>query len=458
MRELKSLPQALLSDTENSHNPSPLPAAGPTPRGFVLRQPAAKDVIFYFRHDAVEFRTALTCREYRFVFYLLGMLDPDDPEIKTPYFKVNVRAFAKLARLDLNSLWTQLKKLTHGLCCKQLYICGSVFPGGRYPGQEVVNWLDGYGIYERDGFLTVKLTPSIVKIYNHTLRHHRPEQRNLIPCGALFKLHSVYAERLYTWANNFRAQKLVKLELASLRTLLLQTTEPEQLVSYHDFKRNAIDPAIQEISDETDLRISYSESKSNRAVNRLLFTIETKSNAQQQALSAPRRGARPPRTLPDNKPRGELQQQTLTLGDPDPAPVLALLEKISRVAPLTEGQCQDVLKNEAELGLDFVTGWWNYAQANGNNPTALFCDAMKRKRPLVLPAKRRTTVTPIASTEIDWDWKRHLLRQGMPEADIPKDLTQLEPGLFQRYILPEHRRRSKHSDSQELLTAYVQRY
>ena len=461
MRELKSLPQALLSDTESSSNPSPLPAPSATPRGFVLRQPAADDVIFYFRHDAVEFRAALTCREYRFVFYLLGMLDPDDPEIKTPYFKVNVRAFAKLARLDLNSLWTQLKKLTHGLCCKQLYICGNVFPGGRYPGQEVVNWLDGYGIYERDGFLTVKLTPSIVKIYNHTLRHHSPEQRNLIPCGALFKLHSVFAERLYTWANSFRAQKLVKLELASLRALLLQTTKPQQLASYHDFKRNAIDPAIQEISDETDLRISYTELKTNRSVQRLVFTIETKTNTQSQNRRTRRHSlaSSPQDTV--IHPQGPPVQQSLALGDSDREPIVALLTRISQVAPLTHGQQQEIFNNAAELGLDFVTGWWNYALEHGKNPAALFCDAMKRKRPLVLPAKRRSVATPIESTQVDWDWKSHLLRQGMPETDIPEDLTQLGPGLFQRYILPEHRRRrrstlagsSQPAESQELLSA-----
>jgi plasmid replication initiation protein len=464
MRELKSLPQALLSDAENS--PDPLHPTTPPP-GCVFRQPAANDVIFYFRNDAVEFRTALTSREYRFVFYLLGMLDADDPEVKTSYFKVNVRAFAKLARLDLNSLWTQLKKLTHGLCCKQLYICGNVFPGGRYPGQEVVNWLDGYGIYERDGFLTVKLTPSIVSIYNHTLRHHSPEQRNLIPCGEFFKLHSVYAQRLYTWANNFRAQKLVKVELARLRTILLQSAKPEQLVAYHDFKRKAIDPASQEISEETDLRISYSELKTNRSVQRLVFTIETKTSTHSVNRHT-RRHSRAS-SLQDRviHPQALPVQQSLALGNSDREPVVALLTQISQVAPLTDGQQQEIFDNAAELRLDFVTAWWNYALEHGKNPAALFCDAMKRKRPLVLPAKPRTTVTPIASVEIDWDWRSHLLWQGMPEADIPKDLTQLEPGLFQRYILPEHRRRrrSKRSDpragsnqpagSQELLTAYV---
>jgi hypothetical protein len=456
MRELKSLPQALLSDAENL--PDTLHPTTPslTPSGCVFRQPAPDDVIFYFRDDAVEFRAALTSREYRFVFYLLGMLDPEDPQIKTPYFKVNVRAFAKLTGLDLNSLWTQLKKLTHGLCCKQLYICGNVFPGGRYPGQEVVNWLDSYGIYERDGFLTVKLTPSIVSIYNHTLRHHSPEQRNLIPCGEFFKLHSVYAYRLYTWVSNFRAQKLVKLELARLRTVLLQSAKPEHLVSYHDFKRKAIDPAIQDISDQTDLRISCSELKTNRSVQRLVFTIETKTHTQSANLHRRRhsRASSPQDTV--IHPPGPPLQQSLALGDSAREPITALLTRISQVAPLTECQRQDVSNNVAELGLDFVTGWWNYALEHGKNPTALFCDAMKRKRPLILPAKRSSVATPIKSAQIDWDWKEHLLQQGMPAADIPKDLAQLEPGLFQRYILPEHHRRRRLFNDSDPAAAFVQ--
>jgi len=440
MRELDLLPEALLSNDgscspDQTHRTRPSPA----PPNCVVRQPDEDDVIFYFHDDAAEIRAGLTSREYRFVFYLLGMLDPDQPEIKNPYFKVNVRAFAKLTGLDVNSLWTQLKQLTHGLCRKQLYICGSIFPGGRYPGLEVVNWLDSYGLYEGDGYLTVKLTPSIVRIYNHILRHLKPEQQNLIPCGPFFKLHSIYAERLYTWANSRRRQKLVKVELPRLRTLLLQSVPPV-LEPYHNFKQRAIDPAVNEISEKTDLLISYSKLQPDRSVDKLLFTILTKNNAQSQNPINPIGSIDPSgRTLKD-QPQGELTQQSLALGDPDPAPVQALLAKISQTAPLTESQRQEVFDNAAELGLDFVTGWWSYALAHGKNPAALFCDAMKRKRPLVLPAKR-PSATLDKRAEIDWDWKSHLLSQGMPAADLPKDLAQLEQGVFQRYILPEHRRR-----------------
>jgi len=443
MRELVSLPEALLSNqgSSSTEQATRTKLGPPAPPNFVVRQPDEDDRIFYFRDDVAEIRANLTSREYRFVFYLLGMLDPGNPQIKNPYFKVNVRAFAKLTGLDLNSLWTQLKQLTHGLCCKQLYICGSVFPGGRYPGLEVVNWLDSYGLYEGDGYLTVKLTPSIVRIYNHILRHLQPEQQNLIPCGPFFKLHSIYAQRLYTWANCRRGQKLVKVDLPRLRTLLLQSAEPTVLEPYHHFKQRAIEPAVNEISEKTDLLISYSKLEPDRSVHKLLFTIQAKHHAKSEhppRLPAP--SLQPSKTEPHG---GELTQQSLALGDPDPAPVHALLEKISQVAPLTESQQQEVFNNAAELGLDFVTGWWSYALAHGKNPAALFCDAMKRKRPLVRPTKQ-LPVTPAATpkrAEIDWDWKSYLLSQGMPAANLPKDLAQLDQGIFQRYILPEHRRR-----------------
>jgi hypothetical protein len=43
---------------------------------------------------------------------------------------------------------------------------------------------------------------------------------------------------------------------------------------------------------------------------------------------------------------------------------------------------------------------------------------------------------------IDWDWKGYLVDLGMPPENLPKELGQLDHGLFERYIVPEHRRRS----------------
>ena len=58
----------------------------------------------------------------------------------------------------------------------------------------------------------------------------------------------------------------------------------------------------------------------------------------------------------------------------------------------------------------------------------------------VRPLVRSRTFTE-ERPEIAWDWKGYLLDQGMAPENLPKDLTQLDHGLFERYIVPEHRRR-----------------
>jgi plasmid replication initiation protein len=238
----------------------------------VNRQPSKDDGILFFRDDAVELRSDLTQREYKFVFYLLAMIDPKVPEMQRT-FRMDVGRFASLSGLDPRPLWTELKELTLSLTKKQLRVYGAIFPNGQYrPGgyRGIVNWLSSVGYYDKKRFLIVSFTPEVIELWNKSLfKKLGPNQRFEIPCDHFFKLRSVYSGRLYTYLSGRRHEKMIKVDVARLREILLQpqvqypdeASHPLPLEEYRDFKRRALDSAVDEINRLSDVEVQYIESR-----------------------------------------------------------------------------------------------------------------------------------------------------------------------------------------------------
>jgi Initiator Replication protein len=101
----------------------------------------------------------------------------------------------------------------------------------------------------------------------------------------VMQLRSTYAIRLYQWLKRWEFRRTVEISVVDLRlqigaASLDQDGKPTDLslALYPDFKRRAVQPAVEEINLRTDLRVSFSELKAqgSKAVERLLFKIARK--------------------------------------------------------------------------------------------------------------------------------------------------------------------------------------
>jgi plasmid replication initiation protein len=417
----------------------------------IARQPTKDDAILYFRDDAVEVRSDLTQREYKFVFYLLAMIDPKDPVMQRT-FKLDVGRFAELSGLDARPLWTELKALTQNLTKKQLRVYGAIFPNGEYrPGgyRGIVNWLSSVGYFDEERFLIVNLTPEVVDLWNKSFfKKLGPNQCFSMSCDHFFRLRSIYSGRLYTFLSGRRNEKIIKVDLVRLREILLQPAlpDPDQAAAplplslYKDFKKRAIDSAITEINKRSDLEVKYVESrcKGSKTVVQLIFNVQQKLTSQMPQKQE--HDALKPSLPSPEQPK--LGQQRLcftlppTLPGSDSPEIKETLARIRAQWGLTPSQTQDLEAALLERGIEYVLSWERHAQNNGKNPIGLFCDAMKTRRPLKV-----APLETIQRGDVDWDWKDFLAQSGMSPPLIPETLSAMSDRMFKHYILPEHRKR-----------------
>jgi plasmid replication initiation protein len=144
-----------------------------------------------------------------------------------------------------------------------------------------------------------------------------------------YNLHSAYSIRLYQWAKSRQfLRRPQEVSIDNLRDFL-GTNEidskgvmtKESLKRYNDFKKVALQPAVLEINNKTDIFITYQEIKQpgTKIICAIIFGIAMKEGAEPPAIEAPFRAqpaevrARPAEVgvqpeLPFEKPEPEDMQ------------------------------------------------------------------------------------------------------------------------------------------------------
>ena len=416
------------------------------------RQPTEEDFFLYFRDDAVQVQSNLSLRECKFVFYVLAMIDPGNPVMPST-FRLDVRRFAELNGLDLHSLWKQLKDITGSLFTKHLTVNGTgvIFPDDICkpnspfkPGhqQHRLSWLSRVGYYDERRYLVVELAPGVVYLWNEWLCKKLRDKSFTMSCGLFFKLRSIYSTRLYTYLSGRRDEGVVRVSLSRLREILVSPQDSAHtppLSQYKNFKLKAIEPALLEINTGTDLEVTCEEinSPGSKAITELVFTVQKKpANGHIQKPELMNGGTPATRlALPDKEVAPPIQRGLGFETKPDSNQLLA---RIRQQWGLTARQVDDLQNALLEKGPDFVLGWEKQAQSNGKNPVALFCDAMRTRRPLT---NGHQGAKKIRRNDINWDWKAFLIKKGMVEHLVPKSLGDMSDRMFKNYIAPEQRKR-----------------
>jgi plasmid replication initiation protein len=91
----------------------------------------------------------------------------------------------------------------------------------------------------------------------------------------VMQLRSSYAIRLYQWAKRWEFRKNMEISVQELRNVLGANSGPDghgtklNLGAYADFKRRAINPAVAEINEKTDLTVSFRELKAKGSKERV---------------------------------------------------------------------------------------------------------------------------------------------------------------------------------------------
>lgn len=95
---------------------------------------------------------------------------------------------------------------------------------------------------------------------------------------AALSLTSVYSQKLYELCSRWRDKKSWNVDLGELQLLL-----DAENYRYQDFRRRCLDPGMAEITEKTDIKVSYTPIKSGRQVVALNFKILTEAAEAKEA-------------------------------------------------------------------------------------------------------------------------------------------------------------------------------
>jgi plasmid replication initiation protein len=245
------------------------------------KQPEQKAVVWQHNRLA-EARYELTAREQKLLLYVIAMIEPEDEDFKR--YIINIGEFAQLANLDKDHLYRELRELAKSLKQKPLIIPNHFDAQTGTYLDLVTSWFDtAYVGRNGAGYFAVTIS-QVLKPYLLQVKREFFRFRLF----HVMQLRSSYAIRLYQWAKRWEFRKNMEISVQELRNVLGANNGPDghgtklNLSAYADFKRRAINPAVAEINEKTDLTVSFRElkAKGSKAVERLAFSIRADSSQQ----------------------------------------------------------------------------------------------------------------------------------------------------------------------------------
>ena len=244
------------------------------------KQPGESTVVWQSNRLA-EARYELSPREQKLVLYVIAMIEPEDADFRR--YVVNIGDFARLANLSKDDLYRELRELAEGLKSKVLLIPEHFDAETGKTVKLITSWFSDALISPNgEGYFAVEISRNLKPYLLQVKREFYQFKLQQI-----MQMRSAYGIRLYQWLKRWQFRRKAVVSVADLRGVM-GAAQPgkrgkvvNNLVPYADFKRRAVQPAVDEINEKSDLFVSFSEikAKGSKAVESLSFLIMSKSSA-----------------------------------------------------------------------------------------------------------------------------------------------------------------------------------
>lgn len=223
-------------------------------------------------NQLIEARYRLTLGEQRLILHLCSLIHSSDKDFKS--YEIRVKDFAKMFGLESrNNIYKAVEEAARELAGKRLDISRD--------GKEIyVSWLSYVEYVEGSGIVKVEFHKSL-KPYLLQLQEYGNFTKYQLTHVASFK--SQYSIRLYELlkkeAFKYTKNFCSKFTLENFR-LTLGIPESEYKI-FNNFKVRVIDPAVEEVSEYTDLEITdIRYGKTGRKITDITFFVNIKPKVE----------------------------------------------------------------------------------------------------------------------------------------------------------------------------------
>lgn len=220
-------------------------------------------------------RFNLSLQQQKIILFLISQITPYDEEFKTYHF--NIIEFCNICGIDIKGgkSYEELKDNIKAIADKSMWI---TLPDNKNK-ETLFRWIEAPVIEKNSGIIELKLNQAL-KPYLIQLRENFTQYD--IVFTLLFK--SKYSIRLYELIKSIHYDEdktfTREFTIDELKALI----GAETYKTYQDFKRYALNPAIDEINKTSDKTITYTPIKRGRKFEIIRLTISTKETIERMKV------------------------------------------------------------------------------------------------------------------------------------------------------------------------------
>lgn len=207
-------------------------------------------------------RLNLTVQEQRSVLYAISKIKPTDDIFQEYTFEL--KDFYTLCGIE-NDSYTRLKEILIGLKQKSWWVMDE---NGT---ESTVSWFNKVRTNKKSGKVTVRfdddMMPFLLQLASQDAFYTSFNLQYVLP------MKSQYSPRLYEILKSYQKNNREWFfEIDELKRLL----NCQNYKNFYDFKKWALQPALEEINKYSDLNIAYDVEKEGKRVTRVIFYMASK--------------------------------------------------------------------------------------------------------------------------------------------------------------------------------------
>lgn len=231
-----------------------------------LQRDAAREMTVAKRDDMVQKgRQRLSVREQRCILYAISRIKPTDEVFHEYTFSLS--DFYTLCGLESQS-YTELKSILKGLRDRS-WIAVTDDKGT----ESTVSWFNKVRTNKREGRVTIRfdddMMPYLLQLTKQNAFYTSYNLQYVLP------MSSQYSPRLYEILKSYQKNNREWFfPLEELKLLL----DCQSYDRWPDFRRRALEPAVEEINQYTDINIAWDVEKEGKKVTRVVFYMADKSD------------------------------------------------------------------------------------------------------------------------------------------------------------------------------------
>lgn len=226
-----------------------------------IRDERAMEV--YKRNDSIQkAKFTLTPTEMKVVLYAASKIKPGDRQFTE--YEFDIKKFYQVCGIEKDTYHT-LKKNMQKLADKSWFY-------RQETGEDVlIRWFDDIVLNKGSGKVKIvfhrRMMPFLLQLAEGGEFYTSYRLQYVLP------MKSQYSPRLYEVLKSYENNHQWFFEIDTLKQLL----DCENYKNFNDFKKRALDPAVEEINQYTDLCIFYTTEKVGRKVVKIHFFLDEKN-------------------------------------------------------------------------------------------------------------------------------------------------------------------------------------